>query len=203
MNYYIELTLIENGNTTLYKTWSKIFTQIHLAFVEQKDSNNQIVYGVSFPEYRFNDQAKIGFLGSKIRIFAPTKEALEALNLNLWLVRLLDYVHIQSIKEVPTNVNQYAIYKRKQMKGVNRVQKDRARFAQSYAKANNISLDEAMELYQNMSVRETHLPFIQMLSLTSDQRFKLFIEKQMISGNSSEKLFTTYGLSAGASVPEF
>lgn len=202
-NFYQEITLIDHVEISPYFIWSKVYGQLHIAFAEHKNNEDKVPFGVSFPQYSYDEAKKKGSLGKKVRIFAPTKEALEALNLNLWLVRLLDYVHIQSIKEVPKNVSQYAIYKRKQMKGVNRVQKDRARFAQSYAKANNISLDEAMELYQNMSVRETHLPFIQMLSLTSDQRFKLFIEKQMISGNSSEKLFTTYGLSAGASVPEF
>lgn len=203
MKYYIELTLIENKKITMYALWSKIYLQLHLAFVEQQNSEKQIAYGVGLPEYRFNERAEIGFLGSKIRIFAKTREELMILNLGQWLERLTDYVHIQSIKSVPDKIDGYAVYKRKQIKGNGRVQKDRIRFATSYAQRNHVDLDEAMALYQSMKIRETHLPFIQMLSLTSDQSFKLFIEKQMIESKSSNQMFTTYGLSSSSSVPEF
>ena len=125
------------------------------------------------------------------------------LNLAQWLERLADYVHIQSIKPVPDEVSGYAIYKRKQIKGESRVQKDRIRFATSYAQRNHVELDEAMTLYKNMKMQEIYLPYIQMLSLTNEQRFKLFIEKQMIESKSSDQMFTTYGLSVSASVPEF
>lgn len=203
MNYYVELTLIENKKITMYELWSKIYTQIHLAFVEQKNDVNQIHFGVSLPEYRFNEKANIGFLGGKLRVFAKTRDELMTLNLAQWLERLADYVHIQSIKPVPDEVSGYAIYKRKQIKGESRVQKDRIRFATSYAQRNHVELDEAMTLYKNMKMQEIYLPYIQMLSLTNEQRFKLFIEKQMIESKSSNQMFTTYGLSVNASVPEF
>lgn len=203
MSFYQEITLIDHVEISPYFIWSKVYGQLHIAFVEHKNSENKVPFGVAFPEYFYDEAKKKGSLGKKIRIFAPTKEALEVLNINLWLVRLLDYVHIQSIKEVPKNVSQYAIYRRKQMKGANRVQKEIENYAAEHAKRNNVSLAEATKLYQHMTVRETHLPFIQMLSLTSDQRFKLFIEKQMVNEKLSGCLFTTYGLSASACVPEF
>ncbi|HNN29956.1 MAG TPA: type I-F CRISPR-associated endoribonuclease Cas6/Csy4, partial [Agitococcus sp.] len=37
MKYYQELTLIAQAEVSLYVIWSKLYTQLHLAFVEQKD----------------------------------------------------------------------------------------------------------------------------------------------------------------------
>lgn len=206
MKYYIELTLIENRQGNLYSLWSRVFTQIHLAFVERKDKNNRIHYGVSFPNYLFNEKASIGILGDKIRIFAETKEELFLLVLPKWLDRLLDYVHIQSIKEVPTKIDGYAKYQRYQSKGDSRLEKEIREYTAHYAQLNSISTEEALKRYSHWERREVNLPYIQIKSLQSDQKFKLFIRKEIVkvnSENSSNQFFTTYGLSAGGVVPEF
>ena len=111
MKYYQELTLIAQAEVSLYVIWSKLYTQLHLAFVEQKDSQEKIVYGVSFPRYRLNQDKSVGFLGDKLRIFAHSTQQLEQLNLNQWLARLSDYVHITAPRETPHNVS-YAVYSR-------------------------------------------------------------------------------------------
>ncbi|HMU89027.1 MAG TPA: type I-F CRISPR-associated endoribonuclease Cas6/Csy4, partial [Agitococcus sp.] len=111
MKYYIELTLMDNPDFNLYTLWSKLYTQLHLAFVEQKDSQEKIAYGVSFPRYRLSQDKGVGFLGDKLRIFAHSTQELEQLNLNQWLARLSDYVHITAPRETPHNVS-HAIYSR-------------------------------------------------------------------------------------------
>jgi CRISPR-associated endonuclease Csy4 len=100
MKYYIEITLIDSGDEPLYFTWSKVYGQIHLAFVETKDDDNKINLGVSFPEYQFNNEKGIGFLGSKLRVFANSEGELQKLSIRRWLERLNDYIHISSVKEV-------------------------------------------------------------------------------------------------------
>ncbi|GAA5095884.1 type I-F CRISPR-associated endoribonuclease Cas6/Csy4 [Wohlfahrtiimonas larvae] len=200
MKFYIELTLMENKKITMYELWSKIYTQIHLAFVEQKNDVNQICFGVSLPEYRFNEKANIGFLGSKLRIFAKTDEELQVLDLSKWLSRLMDYVHIQSIKPVPDKVDGYAVYQRHQVKG------NPQRLARRYAKRHDVSYEEALKIYQSMDLEMTNLPYVQMKSLSKNQMFKLFIEKTVVDSESTEARFTTYGLNAKDSfftVPEF
>ncbi|GGZ75627.1 hypothetical protein GCM10007161_03270 [Ignatzschineria indica] len=206
MKYYIELTLIENSQGNLYSLWTRIYTQIHLAFVERKDKRNRIHYGVSFPNYFFNERASIGILGDKIRIFAETKEELFLLVLPKWLERLSDYVHIQSIKEVPNKIESYAKYQRYQSKGDARLEKERRGYAEHYAQQNSVSIEEALNRYSHWERREVNFPYIQIKSLQSDQNFKLFIKKEIVnvdSDNSFNQLFTTYGLSAGGVVPEF
>ena len=200
MKYYIEVTLIENPELVAYQLWSKLYTQLHIALAEVKDTNDKVNIGVSFPQYRFNQEKSIGFLGTKLRVFAQNEADLKKLDLKKWLDRLTDYVHITSIREVPENIKSYAIYKRKQVKT------NAERLARHRVKRGDIGFDEALAHYSNV-ITTTDLPYIQMLSLsTSDEqdkkRFKLFIEKRSI-GQSESQVFSTYGLSSQSSVPEF
>ncbi len=204
MKYYQEITLIDQAEISSYFIWSKLYTQLHIALAEIKDTNDKVNIGVSFPQYIFEEKiedkkAKIN-MGKKLRLFAPNEADLKKLDLKKWLDRLTDYVHITSIKEVPENVKGYAIYKRKQVKT------NAERLARHRVKRGDIGFDEALARYSNV-VTTTDLPYIQMLSLsTSDEqdkkRFKLFIEKQSIEQSKSQ-VFSTYGLSSESSVPEF
>ena len=195
MKYYQEITLIDQAEISSYFIWSKLYTQLHIALAKIKDTNDKVNIGVSFPQYRFNQEKSIGFLGTKLRLFAPNEADLKKLDLKKWLDRLTDYVHITSIREVPENVKGYAIYKRKQVKT------NAERLARHRVKRGDIGFDEALARYSNV-VTTTELPFIQMKSLTSDQMFKLFIEKRSIEQSKSQ-VFSTYGLSSESSVPEF
>ncbi len=196
MKYFFELTFISNNEFSFYQLWSKVYAQLHLAFVETKDEDNKINLGISFPEYQFNNEKGIGFLGSKLRVFANSEEELQKLDIRRWLERLNDYVHISSIKEVPVHkITGYAIFSRKQVKT------NADRLARHRVKRGDISYEEAKSRYQNV-ITTTDLPFIQLKSLTSTQPFKLFIEKR-VSEKLTEDKFSTYGLSARSSVPEF
>lgn len=197
MKYYQEITLIDQAEISSYFIWSKLYTQLHIALAEIKDTNNKVNIGVSFPQYLFekNDKNSKVNLGKKLRIFAQNEADLKKLDLKKWLDRLTDYVHITSIREVPENIKSYAIYKRKQVKT------NAERLARHRVKRGDIGFDEALARYSNV-VTTTDLPFVQMKSLTSDQMFKLFIEKQN-SEKLDKQVFSTYGLSSESSVPEF
>lgn len=197
MKYYQEITLIDQAEISLYFIWSKLYTQLHIALAEIKDTNNKVDLSVSFPQYLFekNDKNSKVNLGKKLRLFAQNEADLKKLDLKKWLDRLTDYVHITSIREVPENIKGYAIYKRKQVKT------NAERLARHRVKRGDIGFDEALARYSNV-VTTTDLPFIQMKSLTSDQVFKLFIEKKNAEQSESQ-VFSTYGLSSESSVPEF
>ena len=204
MKYYQEITLIDQAEISSYFIWSKLYTQLHIALAESKDSNEKTNIGVSFPQYIFEEKteekkSKVN-MGKKLRLFAQNEFDLQKLDIKKWLDRLTDYVHITSIREVPKQVNGYAIYKRKQVKT------NAQRLARHRVKRGDIGFDEALARYSNV-VTTTDLPYIQMLSLsTSDEqdkkRFKLFIEKQNAE-QSEIQVFSTYGLSSVSSVPEF
>ncbi|AXY60503.1 type I-F CRISPR-associated endoribonuclease Cas6/Csy4 [Acinetobacter sp. WCHAc010052] len=196
MKYYIEVTLMKNDDFSPYELWSRIYTQLHISFAEIKDADNKVNIGLSFPQYRFNAEKSVGFLGEKIRLFAETQADLEKLNISKWLERLTDYLHITSIREVPeAKISGYATYSRKQVKT------NAERLARHRVKRGDIGFDEALARYSNV-VTTTDLPYIQMKSLTSDKSFKLFIEKKSAT-KSETQVFSTYGLSSVSTVPEF
>lgn len=200
MNYYIEVTLMGNAKFSLYELWSQLYPQLHLTLVEVKNTDNKVNIGFSFPQYRFHQDKGVGFIGTKLRLFAESESDLKQLDIRKWLDRLEDYVHITSIREVPSDIKGYAIYKRKQVKT------NAQRLARHRVKRGDICFDEALARYSNV-VTTTNLPYIEMKSLsTSDQqsekRFKLFIEKQPAEKTETQ-VFSTYGLSSVSSVPEF
>lgn len=204
MKFYQEITLIDQAEISPYFIWSKLYTQVHIALATIKDESDKVNIGVAFPQYIFEEQlenqkAKIN-LGKKLRLFAESEDDLKKLDIRRWLERLEDYVHITSIREVPSDIKGYAIYKRKQVKT------NAQRLARHRVKRRDIGFDEALARYRNV-VTTTNLPYIEMKSLsTSDQqsekRFKLFIEKQSAE-KSETQIFSTYGLSSVSSVPEF
>ncbi|XID74143.1 type I-F CRISPR-associated endoribonuclease Cas6/Csy4 [Alkanindiges sp. WGS2144] len=196
MAFYIELTLLPQEDAPTYFLWSKLYQQLHLALAEIKNADDKVSIGVSFPQYQFNPEKKIGFLGTKLRLFSQTENELDQLNIKKWLERLTDYVHITSIRPVPEEkITGYACFKRKQPKT------NAERLARHRVKRGDIDFDEALSRYQNV-VTTSDLPFIQLKSLTSAQPFKLFIEKQPAEQSASQ-VFSTYGLSSESSVPEF
>ena len=206
MNFYQEITLIDQAEISPYFIWSKLFTQLHIALAEIKDVNEKVNIGVSFPQYIFEEKtderrkANVN-LGKKLRLFAHSEADLKRLDIRKWLERLEDYVHIKSISEVPIKViTGYAIYKRKQVKT------NAQRLARHRVKRGDIGFDEALARYSNV-VTTTALPYIEMKSLSNsttedERRFKLFIEKQSAE-KSETQVFSTYGLSSVSSVPEF
>ena len=191
---------MENDQFSPYELWSQLYPQLHLALVEAKNADNKVNIGFSFPQYRFHQDKGVGFIGTKLRLFAESEADLKKLDIRRWLERLEDYVHVTSIREVPNDIKNYAIYKRKQVKT------NAQRLARHRVKRGDIGFDEALARYSNV-VTTTNMPYIEMKSLsTSDQqsekRFKLFIEKQSAE-KSETQVFSTYGLSSVSSVPEF
>lgn len=196
MKHYLEITLIDGGNESLYFIWSKLYAQLHLALVEVKKHNDKSNIGVSFPEYRFNPEKGIGFLGTKLRVFANSEEELQTLNIITWLARLSDYIHVSSIREVPVHkITGYAIFSRKQVKT------NASRLARHRIKRGDIDFDEAVARYQNIVTR-SDLPFVQLKSLTNQHPFRLFIHKEN-KEHAEIGGFSSYGLSADATVPAF
>jgi CRISPR-associated endonuclease Csy4 len=194
MKYYQELTLIAQAEVSLYFIWSKIYTQLHLALVAMPEQGN---VGVSFPEHVYTeDNGKaFGFLGSKLRLFAHDEATLQQLNITQALNRLSDYVHITGIRPVPKNVT-YAIYKRYQPKtNAERLARRRVKHKQ------DVTFEEAVKTYQG-KIAYSHLPFVQLDSLSNEQRFRLFVSKHS-ADEACDGKFGSYGLGILATVPEF
>lgn len=221
MKVYKEVTIIKTPEISPYFIWSKLYTQLHLALVEQQNPDRTVDIGVSFPEYhRFDkDNKTITVLGGKLRIFANSQAALEQLNLAHWLSRLADYVHITSIKEVPNHVSEYlqvARYRpnlnmerltrrfmRRESKRAGReISFEEAQEMQNQRLVDEakVSLEEAKSRYTNPVVKD--LPYIKMKSLSGEREFSLLINQQRVERHQKGS-FSTYGLSSKATVPNW
>ncbi len=191
MKYYIDIRLLGDTEITLGFIWQKVYAQIHLALVKVQDAQNMVSVGVAFPHYGGSFP-----LGDTLRLFTPAKEELELLNMEKQLKNLLDYVSIGEIKEVPIEITNYATFSRKQFKT------NPARLARRYAKRHNVSLEEALKVYENMTDNESKLPFINIKSASTGQHLKLFIEKHQVMQEQVGK-FNTFGLNKASTVPCF
>lgn len=214
MNYYLEITLLPNYEINLFSLWSKTFQQIHLGLVEIQDAQKCVPIGLSFPEYKMGE--KFGVLGSKLRLFAADEAVLTRFDVASRLNRLSDYVHCTGIRPVPSAVKGYAVYQREQPKT------GRERLARRYARRHNLDYETAfngkVELsakhdnatecerklmsYSEMPHKTITTPFIRLKSLSSSNTFCLWIKKSEVE-KGHDGTFTTYGLSATATVPEF
>ncbi len=194
MKFYLEITLLPNPEVGINFLWSKVFQQIHLGLVEMQDEQGKIPIGVSFPDYVTGE--KCSLLGGKLRLFAHDESTLSRFNVNQWLARLSDYVHCTGIRPVPEKLTGYAIYQREQPKTSNE------RLARRYAKRHNVDYDTALMRYSDKAYKSIATPFIRLKSLSADQAFCLWIKKTAVK-ELSGATFSSYGLSAVSSVPEF
>lgn len=215
MRFYQEITLIRTPEMSLYFIWSKLYTQLHLALVEQQNPDKTVNVGVSFPEYSAESKKGeyFGGLGTKLRVFADSEDELRNLNLSEAFSRLTDYVHLTSIRAVPEKITGYL--------NVRRCRKafNLESITHRYARRKNISFEEA-KLEQNQRYAEEHKldlkeaekhyqrphfkvpPYIQLQSLSGGRDFSLLI-KQEPAEEACKGTFSTYGLSSSSTVPHW
>lgn len=193
MKCYLDITLLSSPEIPLYFIWEKVYQQLHLAMVEIQDADGKIPVGVAFPEY---DESKRQ-LGSKLRLLATSRALLEQLNIQQWMSRLNDYIHITSVREIPESVRGYAFYKRIQPKSSN------ARLARRKAKREGISYEKALSNLGNRDEQFSKAPYIQIKSHSSDKKYRLIVGCIEAVQTKDEGGFSTYGLSSSNTVPLF
>ncbi len=192
MNYYQEISLQPTVEISIYFLWQKLYQQIHLALVANKNADNTSVVGICFPEY----DADKYYLGKKLRVFAQDKKILEDLNCEQWLNRLSDYVHINKISQIPAQLDGYACFKHIKPKG------NKEKLARRRAKRKGETLQQALAHFDRFEQQHSDLPYINMQSQTNDQRFRLFIEKKIVDVPQIGS-YSCYGLSNTTTVPLF
>ena len=196
MKVYIDITLLPSDDIGHHFLWEKVYQQLHIALVNFQKSNGHSAIGIGFPEFN----GKSHRLGRKVRVFAETNAALEQFDVQRWLNRLGDYVHITSVRNVPEEILGYEQYCRLQLKG------NPERYARRAAKRQGISYEQALSERESMPINKTRNPFIWMKSLTNDNRFRLIIRQDIVSKEIAEEIdcqFDSYGLAKSGGLPKF
>lgn len=192
MKYYQELTLIPDADISLYFLWSKIYTQLHIALADVRNRHGIDSIGVSFPEYHFEqgEQDATASLGRKLRIFAPDKQALVRLDIERWLERFSDYVHIKGISEVGDKARGHLIVRRYR-------QKPMKQKAQQYAEFKNIPFQAAMAHCKAYKKGVERYPFITLTSQSNTSSYRLGIWQQPCQ-QANAGSFGSYGINGMA-----
>lgn len=193
MKCYLDLTLLPNPEIPLYFLWEKTYQQLHLALVEIQDETGKVAVGVSFPEY----DEQTHQLGNKLRLLARAEATLERLNIQQWMSRLSDYIHITGIREIPGTVHGHACFKRLQPKSSN------PRLARRKAKREGIRYEQALSSLSKRSEQTSNVPYIHIKSQSSGKQYRLMIDRVETDQSGHDMDFSTYGLSTKCSVPLF
>lgn len=199
MNYYQEITLIDQMDVNQYHVYSGIYQDIHkrLHFDENGEPKN---IGVSFPKYQYNAAHNKGLLGNKMRLFAQTKEELETLDLVSVLEEYADYSHITSIKEVGDKATHYEVYHRSRVKSVaKRARRLQEHFLKKFGQA---WIDKEFGGYKGVlehCEKNTHhekMPFIQLKSVSNGQYYFVLFQRQILAKPTTAFSFNSFGLSS-------
>jgi CRISPR-associated endonuclease Csy4 len=134
-------------------------------------------------------------MGGHLRLHG-TQQRLEQLMQTDWLTGMRDHVALGNIKQAPEDAR-HLVVKRRQF---NTGSESRAK---RYAKRNNVSVEEARRIYQKLATRRIELPFVQLSSRSTQERFCLFIEHGEPQAEPASGTFNHYGLSQYATVPWF
>ena len=212
MKYYLDITLLPDTDITLGFIWQKIYQQVHIALVDNKVGKNESVIAVAFPQY-----GEGAFpLGNQLRLLAETEQQLQTLNIEQWLNRFADYVHIKSIKVVPEKTIPVC-FVREQVKGQAGIEKAMQAKAKYWSEKSGKPMEECLLQLDNSKPKaNSKLPFIWLESQETKSRdqklaskFPLFIKKIDLE-TTQAGFFNCYGLSPNnkqqenwVSVPHF
>ncbi|OBX79020.1 type I-F CRISPR-associated endoribonuclease Cas6/Csy4 [Moraxella atlantae] len=187
MKYYQEITLIAD-DIPFFELWSKVYTQLHIALADIKNQHGIDGIGISFPNYKYEEKDGKTFatLGNKLRVFANTIDELDKLALPVWLARLIDYVHLTTVKEVGDKATGNVVVRRYRYKDFD---KKVAEFAQF----KGISEEKALAHCRTHKRPIKRYPFITLKSETNHSDFKLSIWQEATQHPKTGG-FNTYGI---------
>lgn len=200
-SHYVEMECLPDGHVSVGFLMGRLTHALHLTFVQATPAGARCDYGVSFPEYELPDGPRGSFnagrppIGRRVRVFSKSEDALDGLPWSRALSRLDDYVHRTAVRPCGRSTD-YAIYARRQVPGSIGRQIRRA------MKRHGLSEGQATERYASYSRAECLLPYVDMRSESSDQRFRLFIDRRPAPPSDAWG-FSTYGLSTDVPLPTF
>lgn len=189
MDYYIDIRLRPDPDFPESMLMGALYNKLHRALFDLQAEE----LGVSFPGHKHGVRART--LGSHLRLHGTHKRLEQLMSMD-WLTGMRDHTQVSEVLEVPADA-QHITVARKQF---NTGSESRAK---RYAKRHSISEEEARSIYAKVAARRIELPFVQVNSRSTQQRFSLFIEHGKPQEKPVAGSFSHYGLSTNATVPWF
>lgn len=187
MDHYLDLTLQPNPEIAQPHLMGALFSKLHHALVAQRSQH----IGISFPGV----QADRVWLGDSLRLHG-SQAALSRLMAAPWLMGLRDHVQTTGVLPVPAHAA-FRLVSRVQAKS----SPDRLRRRQM--RRHGLSEAQAQARIPDTAANRLNLPYVQLLSQSTAQAFRLFIRHGPLLEAASPGTFSAYGLSPTATIPWF
>lgn len=184
MDHYCEIRVLPDPEFSEEILMAALMAKLHRALGQRGKGD----IGVSFPEHSIKPGAILRLHGNQ--------QALQELELLAWRKGLSDYCQCTEIKSVP-EVNAWRCVSRVQVKS------SAQRLMRRSVKKGWVTEEEAQQRILTMSEARTDLPWLNLRSLSSGQSFRLFIRHGELLEAPVAGSFSTYGLSATATIPWF
>ncbi|MBV4411370.1 type I-F CRISPR-associated endoribonuclease Cas6/Csy4 [Enterobacteriaceae bacterium YMB-R22] len=184
MNSYLNIRVLRDPEFSTEALMAALFAKLHRALGARGRGD----IGVSFPEYSRTP-------GSVLRLHG-TAVALGELEATRWRAGLGDYCHVTDIALVPAG-NRWRTVRRVQVKS------SPARLLSRSVRKGWLSEAQAQERLASAQPQQSDQPYLNLKSLSSGQHFRLFIcHGELLSAPVAGR-FSSYGLSARATIPWF
>jgi len=184
-DHYLDIHLLPDPEFAPDQLLRALFAKLHRALVQLGDGS----VGISLPGHSARGT------GSHLRLHGSLN-ALAQLQALDWLTGMRDHIRLGELATVPSGC-QYRVVRRVQ------VDSNPERLRRRLMKRQGLDADTARQRIPDSAMRLTALPWVEMRSLSSGQRFRLFIEHGPLQDTATPGRFSSYGLSASTTIPWF
>lgn len=187
MDHYIDITVLPDPEFPATTLMNALFAKLHRGLV---DHGGQDI-GVSFPEVVQSKRT----LGQRLRLHGNSA-SLDRLMATSWMQGMRDHVTVTPVQPVPAGVQHRAV-RRVQAKS------NPERLRRRLMVRKSIDAEAARAAIPDAAARMLELPYVEIGSRSTEQRFRLFIEHLEPVSTPREGIYGSYGLSSSATIPWF
>ncbi len=184
-DHYLDIHLLPDPEFAPNQLLGALFAKLHRALVQLGSSD----IGISLPGVGASGP------GTHLRLHGsfPALQRLQAIE---WLTGMREHLRQGELATVPPDC-QYRCVRRVQ------VDSNPQRLRRRLMHRHGLDEGAAFQRIPDHSARRTDLPWVEMRSQSSGQRFRLFIDHGPLQDNPCNGSFSSYGLSSTATIPWF
>ncbi len=188
MDHYLDITLLPDPEFSQNHLMDALFAKLHRALVAAGCAD----IGVSFPQVNERGSG----LGNVLRLHGRELRLNELMAAN-WLTGMRDHTTLSAVQAVPSSCTSFRMVSRVQAKS------SPARERRRLMRRKGLTEEQAIAKIPDHCAEVLHLPYVQMRSQSTGERFLLFVQHGPVHALQSEGLFSAYGLSPKGTVPWF
>ena len=188
MDHYLDITLLPDPEFSQNHLMDALFAKLHRALVTAGCGD----IGISFPEVLEQGTG----LGTILRLHGLATSLGELMAAN-WLAGMRDHTTLSAVQAVPSSCISFRVVSRLQAKS------SPARERRRLMRRKGLTEEQAMDRIPDNCAEVLHLPYVQMRSQSTGERFLLFVRHGPVQVAPAEGSFSAYGLSPTGTVPWF